>query len=424
MFSCRTCRDNRSCHREASLLISDLPVIVSHGNLGDNLCTFISEVNNAKLRVPFQGHSVHIGNRHINGRLGLNFLSILLDFDVEEPGKGHVLAADAEPGGGIRDIAGIILLVFRNFCNLQLRPVRNIGFPAVAQGDPVGSTVDGGVVGDQGIAENILCKFVRGKAEAMDIPAAVRPGVSVQLQAFGNILRLAVLNLIQPEIPSGQILGQVNIHVEAFILVPVHIVQPDAEGLPGSIAARLFVSVQALHGGNGAACLLVRQDFRVSAGFLRQVVTVDGADGRLVVFRSKFCVACSRNGNHILPAVLLGHGQGLGLFGFLQDPELPALLVIRKPEYVSVGNFDVEDPRQEFIGILRGNNFQAGQDLYQRNILRTGESAGKLLVLVVVYDRVRQHKFTEVSGGEGETGDLVVFPGNIQIAAVRGNPVN
>ena len=309
---------------------------------------------------------------------------------------------------------------------MEFGAIRDAGFGAVVQGDFVGFAAGGSVVGDQGIAEDVVREGVCGKAEAGDILAAVFLGFAFGFQGVGDVRGFAVLHLVQAEVFAGNFFGKGDVNVETFVVLFIDIGQADAERLIGRFLLFILVRLvrgEVLHGRDGRVVLFTGQGFSVDGSFLGQIVVVHRADHGAVVFRCEFSIAGGRNGQNILLAVCHVDSQDDGDFGLLQDPEGPTVFSVGQADHLVVGGFDAGDVSQECFDVFIVRDFQGGQDFSQRDILRTGKFAGIGFVFVVEYHSILQDKFAEVRGGEGESADPGIFAVDFQ-SVVRGDRLN
>ena len=346
--------------------------------------------------------------------LRFNLLAFRVDLDIKETGIGIACVLKFSCLGRLLQVGFIGFVPGQNLAYLQSRVFRNAGFGAVFQFDPIGIPVCGCIVCHQGIAKYIFRKAVRGEAEARDL-LVFPPGPGAELQRVGNIGGNAVLHPVQAEILTVNSLLQVNLDVEPLVFLFVHVVQADAEHLVSS----LFFRFRILHGSDRRVFLLAGQHLGIDAGFLRQVVVVHCADHGAVVFRGQFGIAGCGNSQDIFPSVLQGNGQGFGSLCFLQDPEFPAVHIKGEPEGFIVGNLDTGNALPKGCGFFFGHDLQAGENICYQNVLRTGKITGIFLVSIMEYNRILQHKFTEVRCGEGEPGNPVIFPVDVQSVPFR-----
>ena len=399
----RYIRDDRPRHGEAVLRVGDLGVVLRHGHVGDDLGAGVGEVDDVQGRGLVHRQGVLIGDLHLHGSLRLHLVAIVLDLDVKEAREGHGLAGNAQLRRGILKIPTIVGFLGQYLADLELGPVGDFGLRARVQRDLEGIAVEGRVERLEGVAEHVLGELFGGEGEARDILHAVVVRLAGQRQRVGDVRRHAILDLVQLEVSTDQVLFQVHRHLEALIRLGVHVLHADADDLIGRGLVRGLVLL--LHGGDRFVLLSGLGDLCVDGFVLGQVQVVHGRDDRDLILGDELRDARGGQVDAVVPAVRHADRQVYRAFRLLEGAQGPFALRLGEVQDLLVRHADRLDARVER---RVGGDLQRGQDIRQRHVLRAADVIGIVLYIEVVSRRVGDDEGRAAGRGEREARQRVV----------------
>ena len=234
----------------------------------------------------------------------------------------------------------------------------------------------------QCIAKNELGKLLSLEGDGGDVLCSVLVLAAAELQGIRDIRGVAILNLIEFEVLTGRFLIKVDLDLESFILLRIHVLNTDIVDLIGRCIPCFRCLI--LNCGYRLFALCFGQVLHIGISLFRQIEIILGGDDSSIVLRGNFLNTVSIRGDRVYRFISHADRQGFLFPGFLHHPEAPVVLCLGQVDHLGIRDADGFDVRHKGGNFFLRRDSQAADRFCQGDILRAGQIAGKLGYLFLI----------------------------------------